>query len=154
MQKIIDIKSGIYLLEINALSNFNVDIKKFDGIIFEKGYYYYSGSAQKNFNSRITRHLRNEKNIYWHIDYLTTSKYCEVKTLFLFENGEKSLECELVRTMQANFPEIMLIKGFGNGDCDKCESHLLYSKRKINHNHFSALYQSAVLIIASSIEID
>lgn len=154
MQKIIDIKRGIYLLEISASSNFYVDIKRYNGILFNKGFYYYSGSAQKNFGSRLKRHLKREKNIYWHIDYLTTSKYCKIDTLFLFEGGAKTLECELVNTLQTNFPVLETIIGFGNGDCDKCESHLLYSNQKINHNHFSALYQSAVRIIASSIEID
>lgn len=154
MQKITSTNSGIYLLEISASSNFYVGIKKYTGIVFEKGFYYYSGSAQKNFNSRLTRHLKREKNIHWHIDYLTTSPNCKINTLYIFEGGSKTLECELVASLQSNFPKVHLIKGFGNGDCDRCVSHLLYSKNKINHNHFSFLYQPAVRIIASSIVID
>ena len=53
MQKITDAKSGIYILELFAEKDFKVRIKKFSDIILDSGFYYYIGSAQKNYNSKF-----------------------------------------------------------------------------------------------------
>ena len=38
--------------------------------LLKKGIYIYTGSAKKNIDSRIKRHLSNSKKLHWHIDYL------------------------------------------------------------------------------------
>ncbi|MGE5336851.1 MAG: DUF123 domain-containing protein, partial [Gemmatimonadota bacterium] len=37
---------------------------------FPAGRYLYTGSARRNLDARIARHLRGIKRLHWHIDYL------------------------------------------------------------------------------------
>lgn len=150
MQKIIKENSGVYLLELFAKHPFSITSKNFLGRNFEKGYYYYSGSAQKNLIQRLARHIAREKTIYWHIDYLTTHQDIIVKNIFIAESAGKTLECNFISTLTADFSLTYATKNFGNGDCKSCESHLLFSKKRLNHSHFISRYQSIVSLIPSS----
>jgi Uri superfamily endonuclease len=78
------------------------------------------GSAQKNMEHRVKRHLRKEKHKFWHIDYLLESKAATVVEI-LFRKGDKTEECNVARFI-ANKGE--QVNGFGCSDC-RCESHLL-----------------------------
>jgi len=150
VRKATDVKSGIYILEIFAEQPFNLSIKKFSNINFEEGYYYYVGSAQKNFYHRVKRHLRKEKKIHWHIDHLTTISSNKIKRIFFEENQPKDLETKIADEL-SHFPKIIVpAKGFGNSDDPKSESHLFYSKTKNHFNHFISRYQSMVRLIPSS----
>lgn len=140
-------------MEIYAGSRFSIGINKYAGRIFKAGYYYYAGSAQKNLKQRIERHLRKEKKIHWHIDHLTTNKSAEIKRIFLLTNMDKSIECSISNQI-SKIPGIEVAAGgFGNSDCNKCESHLYYSSRRLNQSHFTSRYQSTVCFIPSSREI-
>jgi Uri superfamily endonuclease len=150
VQKIIKNNSGVYLLELKVLAPFLISSRKFFQHKFEKGFYYYSGSAQKNLWQRICRHIKYEKIVHWHIDHLTTHISVEIKNIFVAEGSDKNLECEFIDTLSNEFSLEIAVYGFGNSDCDKCLSHLLYSKNKINHNHFLSRYQSIVCLIPSS----
>ncbi len=152
-QRITDKISGTYLLEIYAPEEFEIKAKKFIGVKFPPGYYYYSGSAQKGYNARLTRHLKESKTLHWHIDYLTTKKSNKITTIFLFENAPRERECEVVQTLINEFHMDDSFSGFGNGDCKTCGTHLLYSKEKINHSQLTSLYQSIVSFIPSSNDI-
>lgn len=153
MQKIIKENSGVYLLEIFASKQFILTNRSFSNIKFKSGYYYYSGSAQKNLLQRINRHLQKDKTIYWHIDYLTSVPTNKIKTIFMLYGAEKLFECNFVYILLNEFNLKIAIKNFGNGDCHSCDSHLLFSKEKINHNHFIERYQLIVRLIPSSSEI-
>lgn len=142
--------SGVYLLELHIKKPIQIKAKRFLQQQFPTGYYYYSGSAQKNLSHRLNRHLRKEKIIHWHIDHLTSNTECEVKTVFVAGDANKNLECELVDVLQRKFGLKITAKHFGNGDCSICDSHLLYSKKKIDHSHFISLYQSIERFIPSS----
>ncbi|KAF0152082.1 MAG: hypothetical protein FD143_1376 [Ignavibacteria bacterium] len=142
--------SGVYLLEIQVREPIQIKAKKFLNHKFPKGFYYYSGSAQKNLQQRIERHLRKEKIIHWHVDHLTANPSAEIKTVFIANEANKILECEMIKTLQINFEMEIAVEGFGNGDCINCNSHLFYSKKKIDYNHLISLYQSIVRFIPSS----
>jgi len=132
VQKIIKNDSGIYLLEIFANSNFRIKIKKYINDRFYKGYYYYVGSAQKNLISRINRHLNKNKKINWHFDYITKLNSIEIKRVILFTNLKKEFECilsEKIFNIIKNDNKV--IPDFGNSDCNKCRTHLYYSKNRI-----------------------
>lgn len=144
---------GIYLLEIFAKEKFTVDINKFSGITFPKGYYYYVGSAQKNFRSRIERHLRKTKTIHWHIDHLTANPLLTIKNLYVIPNAKRSLEWQIANDLLKIFDCEIIVKGFGNSDTNKTVTHLLYRKKRIYYNHFISVYQSIVRLRPSSIEI-
>ena len=116
------------------------------------GYYFYVGSAQKNLFHRIKRHVEKEKKIHWHIDYLTTIPEIEIKSIIIFENKPKNFETKLVFDLVKAFNLDYAVKGFGNSDDPVCESHLLYSKKRIPYSHFISRYHSTVRLIPSSID--
>lgn len=71
--------------------------------------------------ARINRHLRREKKIRWHIDYLLEEG--RVKRVIYAPTNER-LECQLARKLVQvyhSFP------GFGSSDCG-CLSHLFFSE--------------------------
>jgi len=145
--------SGIYILELFAKNNLTFNHKKFGHIKLPNGYFYYIGSAQKNLEQRIKRHVKKEKKLHWHIDYLTCKRSTKLKSIFIIKNRKKEYECKLVNEMQKIFYLKSLIKNFGNSDCTNCDSHLLYSRNSIDYNQLCSLYQSTVLFIPSSKEI-
>lgn len=145
--------SGIYILEIKSLKSFLVEIKKYKGIIFDKGYYYYVGSAQKNLDKRLFRHQQGNKKIHWHIDHLTTISSNNIERIFIIPYAKKDVECEVANQLENILKLDSSIKGFGNSDSNCSSTHLFYSKRRINHNHLFSLYQSMVRLIPSDNEI-
>ncbi|MFC2135257.1 DUF123 domain-containing protein [Bacteroidota bacterium] len=150
MQKIIKTKSGIYILEVCAREAFRLDIKKYRDEILPQGYYYYVGSAQKNFYHRVKRHLHDTKTIHWHIDHLLVVPTNNIKTIYVLRNKPKEFECKMVSDLENKNGLTFPVKGFGNSDCRRCNSHLLYSRKKLSHNQFISLYQSIVRWIPSS----
>ena len=137
-------------MEIYLNSSTRLKHKAFSEYILPKGYYYYVGSAQKNLTSRILRHLKKEKNIYWHIDYLTAHKNAAVKKIYIFLKANKHRECETVHFLISNKIGVNSIPDFGNSDCNNCQTHLLYSAEGIPQSQLFALYQSIVLWMPSS----
>jgi Uri superfamily endonuclease len=110
---------GIYVLIISVDKNISVNVGALGTVNFEKGLYAYVGSAQKNLEKRIERHLKRTKRKFWHIDYLLDDDNVEVLNV-LHGNAEKSEECRVANKIgERGFS----IKGFGSSDC-KCKSHL------------------------------
>ena len=58
-----------YQLTIQLKQDSTVQIGKFGTFEFPAGYYVYTGSAKRNLEARIQRHLSKEKRLKWHIDY-------------------------------------------------------------------------------------
>ncbi len=86
---------------------------------FPAGCYVYSGSARRNFEARIARHLRTEKTLRWHIDYLLAARGVSVTAV------KRSVrdECALNRSAGGT----IVVAGFGASDCTEgCGSHLRY----------------------------
>ncbi|MBN1860220.1 MAG: GIY-YIG nuclease family protein [Candidatus Thermoplasmatota archaeon] len=108
---------GTYLLVLKLDKDALIAIGKRGVLSFKKGYYVYVGSALQGLDQRIRRHLRYEKKMHWHIDYLRP--YTEVVALFYKENTVKE-ECTIAQTLQRTFDNI---PRFGCSDCC-CESHL------------------------------
>jgi Uri superfamily endonuclease len=86
---------------------------------FTKGLYAYVGSAQTNMEQRIKRHFRNEKRLFWHIDYLLGNDVAKIVKVF-FKKANKTEECKIAKVIgETGKP----IDGFGCSDCN-CRSHL------------------------------
>ena len=142
--------SGLYILELKLLRpNFFIH-KKLGNHELLPGYYYYIGSAQKNLDKRVERHLANYKKKHWHIDFLTSNKDFLISDTFILKNFLKEGECKVVKQLEKRFVLNYPIKSFGNSDCNSCKSHLLFSENQISYSHFCSLYQSAVVFIPSS----
>lgn len=110
--------NSVYVLIIQIGKNINVNVGALGNVNFEKGIYAYVGSAKKGLNKRIQRHLRKDKQKFWHIDYLLNDN--SVKVLKVFTVQESFSECEVAKIIdEVGFP----IQGFGSSDC-KCRSHL------------------------------
>lgn len=152
MHKITDSNSGIYILELFAKDEFQIPVKKFQDSTFQKGYYYYIGSAQKNLQQRIIRHFRTTKKVHWHIDHLTTNTNIVIKTAYVIADAPKNLEKEIANIFPSVFDAKITIIGFGNSDTKGSITHLFNKSRKIPYNHFSDRYQSIVSFNPSSKE--
>ena len=114
---------GCYCLIIKLSNNSKIKIgKKLGKLDFTKGHYVYVGSAMNSLESRIKRHLSDEKKLHWHIDYLL--KKAEITCIIYNEN--KKVECELSQFLATKTDGV---KNFGCSDCD-CESHLYYFKNR------------------------
>ncbi len=111
---------GSYVLLIKLKKDKDIKIGKLGNISFKKGYYVYVGSALNGLEQRINRHLRQEKKLHWHIDYLLQN--AEIIETF-YRESNKNEECILAKS----FKHFQSIKGFGCSDC-KCNSHLFYGK--------------------------
>lgn len=88
--------------------------------------------------------------MHWHVDYLTADTRFEVEEVLIFENKKKSFECMLSKDLNKHFKLIIAAAGFGNSDCESCQTHLYYSPVKIPYSHFISRYQSIVRLMPSS----
>jgi Uri superfamily endonuclease len=89
---------------------------------FPPGYYVYVGSALGGLSGRLRRHLRSEKRLHWHIDYLLQK--AAVAQIW-YAIGSDRLECKWNAILR-NLPgATRSIPGFGASDC-RCPSHLTY----------------------------
>jgi Uri superfamily endonuclease len=126
-----NIKKGIYLLEIYAPVEFKVTIKKFRDVEFPAGYYYYVGSAQKNFASRIKRHLRSDKVVHWHIDHVTSINTNEITRIYYLENAGRNVEIELANLLISELNCKIIVERFGCSDSPGSITHLVYRRKQL-----------------------
>ena len=110
---------GTYCLIIYVSNDITIQIGKLGSFNFDKGFYVYVGSALNSLESRLKRHLSDDKKLFWHVDYLLASLNVElVEIVFAVDNGK--WECAIASEVGL---EGVDIKGFGCSDC-KCNSHL------------------------------
>ncbi|ADO77721.1 GIY-YIG nuclease family protein [Halanaerobium praevalens] len=112
---------GVYILKIKLEEEKEIKIGALGLQTFTPGYYFYTGTAQTNFEARIKRHYSQSKNFHWHIDYLLAQT-----------NLEKDFSFKLTAAGECFLAQILIkaggltpINGFGASDC-KCDSHLIY----------------------------
>ena len=97
----------------------NIEVGSLGMLNFKPGIYKYTGSAKKNLNSRLQRHLTKDKKSHWHIDYLTSHPDIIIIQVKRFETKE----CQLNQQTNGKIPH----PGFGSTDCRQhCGSHLKY----------------------------
>lgn len=115
---------GCYCLIIKLNKDTTIKIgKKLGKIDFNKGYYVYVGSAMNSLESRIKRHLSDEKKLHWHVDYLL--RKAEI-TDVIYNESKRKIECDLSQLISHKSEGI---EDFGCSDCE-CESHLYYFKNR------------------------
>ncbi len=106
-----------YQLQIYLKKNIKLQVGKLGFFQFPKGHYIYTGSARKNMESRIKRHISKEKNLHWHIDHFLKNKFTIITKVY----KSHLKECNLNNKVEG----IIVAKGFGNSDCKStCISHL------------------------------
>ena len=114
--------SGTYALLIRLGVGVCLRVGKLGIHNLPPGYYVYVGSALGGLSNRLRRHLRPEKRLYWHIDYLLSQ--AAVAQIW-YSIGPGRLECKwnaIMRNLPGAKPSIL---GFGSSDC-RCSSHITY----------------------------
>ena len=110
---------GIYVLIIQINKTIHPKIGALGELTFTPGLYAYVGSAQNNLELRVKRHLRKEKRLFWHIDYLLNNEAAKIIDTY-YRHGGKPKECHIANILAQNGEPIT---GFGCSGC-RCRSHL------------------------------
>ena len=112
-------RKGTYVILITLDTAADIRVGALGTFFFEKGTYCYVGSALGGLDSRVERHLRKDKVLKWHADYLTTvADSSEAYISF----PDYIPECDLAHFAESSGME-PYVKGFGCSDCD-CYTHL------------------------------
>jgi len=111
---------GTYALLLHVPYDLPLSVGELGVLNFRAGYYTYIGSAMSGLERRVGRHLRREKKVRWHIDYLLTrARAVDV----IVAQGRTRKECAVAGGLAKHLSSV---RGFGSSDC-KCKSHLFYS---------------------------
>ncbi len=114
---------GIYVLIIQLDAEVKIRVGALGTIAFLAGTYAYVGSAQNSLEQRVRRHLRKEKKLFWHIDYLLADKAANVTQVY-YVAGDKACECNIASLVAQKAAPIF---GFGCSDCN-CDSHPFHAE--------------------------
>lgn len=108
-----------YQLLIDIARPVRVVVGRLGRFDFPAGRYIYTGSARRHFEARVARHLRQEKALRWHIDYLLAAPGTRIAGVRRYVEDE----CAISRATPGTVP----VPGFGASDCRAgCGSHLKF----------------------------
>lgn len=106
-----------YQLLIDVSRPLRLRVGALGEVALPAGRYVYTGSARRNIEARIARHLRTEKTLRWHVDYLLTAPGVRVVAV----RRSRRDECRWNRATPGEVP----VPGFGASDCRAgCGAHL------------------------------
>ena len=106
-----------YALFISISTPIKITVGKLGEFAFPAGDYIYYGSAKRALCARVNRHLRVEKKLRWHIDYLLAAETVRITKIRISTLSE----CQLA----AAGGGAIVVAGFGASDCTHaCGSHL------------------------------
>ncbi len=106
-----------YTLFIRIVEAVKIRVGRLGVFKFPAGEYVYSGSAVKSICARVNRHLRADKKLHWHIDYLLAAPEVKITRV----SFSTLAECRLVAASGGG----IVVPGFGASDClNGCSSHL------------------------------
>ena len=125
-------EKGSYILLIGLSEEQTIATGSLKAIYFPRGYYAYVGSALNGFRARLERHLRNDKKLHWHIDYLLQA--ASIGNIIICPT-ENRVECIIAQALSRQFNSI---PGFGSSDC-KCRSHLFFATDEIESTILTTL---------------
>ncbi|MDP6876173.1 MAG: GIY-YIG nuclease family protein [Alphaproteobacteria bacterium] len=120
---------GAYALLIRLPRRLKLSVERLRHPVLDPGCYVYCGSARGpgGLAARVGRHLRRDKALRWHVDYLTASG--RIIDVICRPDGS---ECALVRHY-GQLPGVSTpVPGFGSSDCRQCKSHLLLVPAKFD----------------------
>ena len=134
--------NGTYILVMKLKSNKNIRVGSLGKLEFNKGFYCYVGSAigSTTIENRCKRHLRKNKKMQWHIDYLR--KEAEIVNIFAIPSRKK-IECKIARKILKKADSF--IPKFGSSDCN-CKSHLFYFKDKKSLSKLYPIFSKGIQI--------
>lgn len=108
-----------YQLHIQLNRSVTITVGRLGKFQFPAGHYIYTGSAKRNLEARIQRHLSKHKKLRWHIDYLRVHPAAQVIRV------ERSVKAECSWNQETDGK--IVVPRFGASDCRAgCGSHLKY----------------------------
>jgi Uri superfamily endonuclease len=116
---------GTYALMLRANAPTVLSMPRLGDVTLAAGLYAYVGSAYGpgGLRARVGRHLRAEKPIHWHVDYLTA--VLPVVHVIAAESSTR-LECAWVKKLTDLHGASVPVPGFGSSDCRaRCPAHLV-----------------------------
>ena len=96
--------AGSYVLLIKLPREKIITIGRLGTIQFPGGCYAYVGSAMNGLKARLDRHLRGDKKLHWHIDYLLQE--ATISNIVICETGDR-IECAIARTLSRASLQLM-----------------------------------------------
>jgi Uri superfamily endonuclease len=130
---------GTYLLLIRPQTSVTLEVGKKGVFHVAVGCYAYVGSAHGSggLRARLNRHIRSDKRLHWHIDYLTVAMPIDT---ICTEATEVKQECAWVRKLLALPGASIPIPQFGNGDCrEGCPAHLVQLPTALGLNQLASI---------------
>ena len=113
------VRRGTYVLLLDFLQPSDIGVGSKGILHFDAGRYCYVGSAMGGLDQRLSRYLRHEKCMRWHIDFLTV----RADAAEAWESYPDPIpECDLARMAEA-CGMVPVHPGFGCSDC-RCRTHL------------------------------
>jgi Uri superfamily endonuclease len=110
-----------YQLVIEVPAAVRVQVGRLGEFEFPAGTYVYTGSARRGLEARLARHMRAEKPLRWHIDYLLAAPGVRITKVVRSRRDE----CGLNRAVRGE----VRVPGFGSSDCRAgCGAHLKYRR--------------------------
>ena len=113
---------GSYALVVRLDRPARIAVGRLGVVSLAPGDYFYCGSALSGLRARVARHLRAEKRLRWHVDYLLA--VAQIADVWACESPER-LECRLAEELGRQPGASHPVPGFGSSDC-RCRSHLVY----------------------------
>ena len=104
---------GTYILILKV--NDNISLRQWE---IKKGFFAYVGSAKNGLSKRLCRHLKREKKLFWHIDYLLNKKEVQIYKIYV---SNKQIEKVVARFLEKLYYPVL---SFGNSDDKGVKSHL------------------------------
>lgn len=114
---------GSYALVLQLSTRRELTIGRLGTFPFPAGCYLYFGSALNSLEGRLHRHLRHDKKLHWHIDYL--SRPAIIVQVWWTQSAIRQ-ECTWTQSALTHPSVTVPIKEFGSSDCRHCPSHLVY----------------------------
>lgn len=118
-------QTGSYALVLRLPSRRKITVGKLGTVAFPRGYYIYFGSALGGLKARTSRHLRHDKKLHWHADYLSAEvPWTQVWQLADGQRWECVWADQATDIASATHGVTHPAPGFGSSDC-KCLTHLV-----------------------------
>lgn len=115
---------GTYALVLAADSKHVIEVGRLGRLDVRLGFYVYVGSGRGpgGLAARVARHLRDEKKLRWHVDYLrAVTEPVEV----WYAEDDMRRECRWAECVGGMRGASIAMGGFGASDC-RCGAHLFF----------------------------
>jgi Uri superfamily endonuclease len=118
---------GAYALLIALDCSSEIIIGRLGKFRFPAGFYLYVGSAlgPGGLARRVARHLRAEKRLHWHVDYLLDARCARVVEVWTAESATRR-ECDWARAAMQLPGATIIAPRLGASDC-QCAAHLSFT---------------------------